>query len=330
MHGVPMSLPCDAMILCAGLGTRLRPLTLERAKPAVPLLHRPLVGYALALLHRLGVERVVVNTHWRAETMVDAVHAEAERLGMGVRVSHEPEVLGTGGALRRARDLGLAGRGRPLLVINGDVLFDVDLAAVLETHVRSGAAATMVLRPLPEGSAYSSVESDDDGRIRRIARVGAPPDPRRRRSLFTGVHVLSPETLALIPPGVQGVVETLYAGLLEIGAPVQSVSDASTWLDLGDPTGYLDANLSLLDGTLPLPRLAATGVLADAPAAIHPEARIGEDAVIVRSVVGANARIGAGARLRNCVVWDGARVDEGEELANTVVARDTRVAVPVH
>jgi mannose-1-phosphate guanylyltransferase len=312
----------DAMILCAGLGTRLRPLTDHTAKPAVPLFGRPLVGYGFGLLKTAGFDRVVVNTHWQGEAMRRAAAAEAERLGLGLGVSHEAEILGTGGVFRRARDLGLLDGSSDLLVLNGDVLFDLDLARVLEAHRVSGAAATMVLRTMPQGGGYSPVEADGEGRIRRIGRWGAAG--AGQGLLFTGVHLLSPAALDLLPPGESGVVESVYAKLLERGERVQAVQEDGLWLDLGDPTGYLDAHVALMSRQEPLGPLAETGLLTTPMGGIDAAAQVAPDATILRSAVGAGACIGAGARLEDCVVWPGANVEAGLSLVRTIVMDDGR------
>lgn len=316
----------DAIILCAGLGTRLRPLTEHTAKPAVPLLGRPLVGYGLELLRAAGFTRVCINTHWRAAEMRAAAEAEAQRLGLTLVFSHEPAILGTGGVFRQARELGLVRRDRPLVVLNGDVLFDLDLPALLGRHTASNAAATMVLRAMPGGGGYSPVEADETGRIHRIGRYGRPGAGPGR--LFTGVHVLSPRALDLLPAGESGVVETVYAPLLDAGERVQAVIDEGLWLDLGDPRGYLEAHLTLLGGGLKLGPLARLGILPDTPATIAPDAVIEPGARVERSSIGAGAFVAAGAQVVDSVVWPGVRIGAAERLSRTIALSQERVVVP--
>lgn len=300
----------DAMVLCAGLGTRLRPLTLERAKPAVPLLARPLVGWSFERLREAGFESVVVNTHWLPETMEKVAQESARALGMQVRVSHEPDVLGTGGGLGRVRERGLSRADKHLFVMNGDVFFDFDAKSVLESHVESGALATMVMRPLPEGATYGGVFADASGRVVRIRDYGKVR-PGLAPLLFTGVHVLSPKALAMLPEGASDVVDAVYGPLVRAGAEVRVVVETGRWLDLGDPEGYLGAHLAL----------APEGF-------VDASARVSASASLVRTTVGAGARVGEGARLVDCVVWDGAEVEAGEELIRTVATPVRRVQVP--
>lgn len=302
---------CEAMVLCAGLGTRLRPLTLERAKPAVPLLDRPLVAWSFDRIRQLDVSTVAINTHWLPETMVDAAADAAQKLGLKLTVSHEEQVLGTGGGVWQARERGLFERGKPLLIMNGDVYFDIDLSRVVARHLASGAHATMVLRPMPAGGSYNPILKDETGRVLRIRDYEAAGKSDGAMFLFTGVHVLSPEALDLLPSGESDIVDRVYGPLLENGAFVQSVVETGRWLDLGDPSGYLDAHL----------QLAPEGL-------VDPGAKVSSRAKVVRSVVGAGAVIEAGAKVEDCVLWPGSRVQPGEELSRVIVTGKGQVRVP--
>jgi mannose-1-phosphate guanylyltransferase len=306
------------MILCAGLGTRLRPMTLERPKPAVPLLNRPLVGYTLQLARSLGTGRIVINTHWLPEVMRLAAEAECRALGLEMETSHEPEILGTGGGLRQARDRGLVARDRHLLVLNGDVLSDVDLASLVRTHLLSQAAATMVLRPMPADASYTPIEVDASGRVHRIGKHGIPIGTSPL--LFTGAHLLAPEALDLLPAGESSVIASAYAPLLERGARIQSVFESGLWLDLGDPAGYLGAHRAALRNEIPAPALDRLGLRRPA---IDPRAIVAPSAVLTETVVGAEAVIGEGASLSRCVVWPGARVPPDARWDNAIVTPRT-------
>ncbi len=314
----------DAIVLCAGLGTRLRPLTAHTAKPAVPLFGRPLVGYAFALLRNAGFGRVVINTHWQPEAMTRAAHDEAARESLTLGLSHEGVILGTGGVHRRARTLGLVRPDADLVVLNGDVLFDLDLSRIMAHHRQTGADATMVLREMPAGAGYSPIETGPEGRVLRIGKYGAPSGVTPR--LFTGVHILSPRALERLPEGECGVIETVYAPLLAEGGHVASVMESGLWLDLGDPAGYLDAHLTLMSPGTRLGPLAESGVLRAPVDGVSAEAVVDPAARLVRSAVGAGARVGADVHLEECVVLPGASVGAGERLRRTIVTPDTRIA----
>jgi len=310
------------MVLCAGLGTRLRPLTARCPKPAVPVCGVPLVRYTLGLLAGAGVRRAVINVHHLPTEMAAAARAAAAHLSLDLMVSEEPVIAGTGGALRQARPL-LAGADAGG-VGNGDVLFDVDLGAALAAHAASGALATMVLMAMPPGAAYAAVEADAEGRVRRIAGRFGPGGEGLEPWHFPGVHVLSPELLARVPdePFECDLNRHVYPPLMASGR-VRRVVSAGAWNDLGAPRSYLAANLDVAAGRLPLGRF---GGLARPPrvapdAVISAGAQVGEDVVI-----GAGCRVGARARLERAVLWPGTVVAPGEVVVDAIAAGDLRVS----
>jgi len=337
-----------AMVLCAGLGTRLRPLTERLPKPAVPLCDVPLIAWTLALLRGAGVRRAVVNTHHLAGEMAAAARAAGRSLGLPVDVSHEPVIAGTGGALREARAL-LDGAD-PLVLVNGDVLFDLDLAAVLDAHRSAGALATMVLLPMPAGASYAWVELDAGGAVRRIAGAFGPGGPALVPWHFSGVHVLAPELLDRLPgePFAADVNRHVYPPLLASGR-VRGHVVAGYWNDLGTPGRYLEASADVLGGRVPLARFAGAeplstaaepqaGVRGGATAAIAPGARTGGPSYLGAgarvepggevgpdAVVGAGVTVPQGALVRRAVVWSGTVLAPGERVEDAVAAGELRV-----
>jgi mannose-1-phosphate guanylyltransferase len=338
-----------AMVLCAGLGTRLRPLTDLLPKPAAPLCGVPLAGWTLALLRNAGVRRAVINTHHLPDGMAAAARAAAARLGLRLEVSHEPVIAGTGGALREARRL-LEGAD-PLVLVNGDVLFDVDLGGALAAHRGSGALATMVLLPMPAGAPYAAVEVDPGGAVRRIAGAFGPGGPELSPWHFSGVHVLSPALLDLLPaePFAADINRHVYPPLMASGR-IRGAVAGGYWNDLGTPARYLEATFDLLAGRVPLGRFAgaeplspaaelAPGVRAAPGAAVAPGARMAGPAYLgpgarieagaevgPEAVIGAGSVVPAGARVRRAVVWDGTALAPGERLELAVAAGALRVA----
>jgi mannose-1-phosphate guanylyltransferase len=336
-----------AMVLCAGLGTRLRPLTDRVPKPAAPLLGVPLVAWTLALLRNAGVRRAVVNTHHLPGEMAAAAGAACARLGIDLRLSHEPVIAGTGGALREARAL-LQGAGT-LVVVNGDVLFDLDLPGALEAHWRSRALATMVLLAMPEGARYNAVQRDEGGAVRRIGEDG-PGGEGLSPWHFSGVHVLSPALLDHLPaaPFAPDVNHAIYPPLMASGR-IRGHAAAGYWNDLGTPARYLEAVGDVLGGRVPLARFAgaeplsdaaeiAPGVRAGPGAAVEPGARVhgpcflGAGARVAAgaevgpgTVIDAGVTIQAGATVRQAVVWSGTRVEPGEVLEGIIAAGGERV-----
>jgi mannose-1-phosphate guanylyltransferase len=343
-----------AMVLCAGLGTRLRPLTARVPKPAVPVGGVPLVRWTMALLAGAGVRRVAVNVHHLPDAMEAAAASAAGALGLPLAVSREPVIAGTGGALREAR-AALAGADA-IVLFNGDILFDVDLPAALAAHRATGALATMVLLPMPAGASYAAVEVDGSGAVRRIARKFGPggTGPLENTGLtpwhFSGVHVLSPELLARVPdePFEADVNRHVYPPLMASGA-IRGFVASGAWDDLGTPARYLAANRALLSGAFPRARFAGADPLAGAAAlapgvyvapgaVVHPGARLHGPVLLAPGaevdagaevgpevVVGA-ARIRRGARVERAVVWDGTDVAAGERVVDAIAAGTDRVA----
>lgn len=335
------------MVLCAGLGTRLRPLTDRVPKPAVPVCGVPLVRFSLALLAGAGVRRAVVNVHHLPDAMATAAEEAGRAVGLSVAVSREPVIAGTGGALREARPH-LAGADA-IFLVNGDVLFDVDLRAALAAHRASGALATMLLLPMPAGARYAAVETDGTGAVRRIAGAFGPGGAGLSPWHFSGVHVLSPVILDRVPaaPFEADVNRHVYPPLMASGA-VRGLVVRGYWNDLGTPARYLQANRDVLGGAVPLGRFAGAdpfaglaeldrGVHVAADARWRPGTRVVAPALVLEgarvegqeigpdAVVGRGCTVGAGARVRSAVLWDGTEVAPGETVENAIAAGEVRV-----
>jgi mannose-1-phosphate guanylyltransferase len=192
----------------------------------------------------------------------------------------------------------------PALLVNGDVLFDLDLRQLVTRHRASGARATLGLRRNPDPRAYGPIVTDRRGRVLSLA--GLPRPARGTVSLFTGVHVLDPALLDRLPEGRSDSVRDLYAPLVAKGERLLGVRLRGAWYDLGRPSLYRDAQLRLLPGrgrgrSLVDPRARAAG------------------ARVVRSVVGAGARVGRSARVERSILWDGAVVEPGARVRGAIV-----------
>jgi len=330
-----MSVP--VAVLCAGLGTRLRPLTNRWPKPAVPLLGRPLLSYALEQLKKSGVTRLGINTFHLPELMEQT----ARSLWSGeLVVSRESgEIQGTGGGMRGLRSLLEADVS---VVLNGDVLFELDLEAVLLAHRRSGAAATMVLLPMPHGEKYNAVELDRSLRVRRIAGVG-PGGVALSGWHFTGVHVLTRRVFEFMPGGPHDINRDVYPKMIEAGLEVFGhivPPPKPYWSDLGTAERYLATHQDLLFGQAgALSALAVEGLSRGAGnfwahasaqlsnARVTGPAWFGAGAVLEAGVtigsavsVGPGARVGAGASLNRVAVLDGAVVPAGARLEDQIVS----------
>lgn len=288
------------MLVAAGFGTRLEPLTRELPKPALPLGNRPVAWFALDHLRRCGVRDVVVNTHHLAERL----RAQLEPCcpaDVALRFVHEPIILGTGGGVRNAWQ---PVAGEDFVVFNAKLLFAPDLARAIAVHRASGAIATLVLRRMPPGESFAAVETDADGRVRRVR--GEPRDhtPGAERRMFTGVQILSARAHRDLPQSGD-VFEHAYIPWLARGEHVASVTDDAAWIDVGvTPRHYLEANLALARGEVSWP-----GIVPDARGVVAAdETRIDPRLQITTSMIGARVSLPDTGTLDRVVAWNDARI----------------------
>lgn len=318
-----------AMVLCAGLGTRLRPLTERWPKPALPFLGQPLLRYHLAVLKAAGVSAVGINTHHLPEVMTDTARAECERARLPLHVVHEPVIQGTGGGIRGLRDF-LS--DDDFIVFNGDILFPVDLRPVVEAHKRSGAAATMVLMPMPADEKYAAVEMDPQRQVRKIAGHG-PGGTGLSPWHFTGVHVISPRVFDFMSPsGPEDINRDIYVRVMKAGLAVRGEVVQAYWSDLGTPSRYLATVRDVLFGHVPLEGLGKASPFFSAPRGqgnwwAHASAHLGASKVAGPAYFGAGCSLADGARIGSAVaVGTGARVGDGARLNRVAVFEDTEIA----
>jgi NDP-sugar pyrophosphorylase family protein len=302
------------MLLAAGLGTRLQPLTDLRPKPIVPVANRPLAAFAMEHLARSGVRTIVANTHPQPDEVESALKASCPR-DVELRFSREVTLLGTGGGLRKAHP-SFDDPQASLIVMNGDTLFAPDLTHAYAEHHARGAVATMILRQTPDPDRFGAIGIDSEGWVRSL--LGTPDDDRVSRSLmFTGIHILAPEAFSAMPES-GCVIRTAYRQWVDRGAPVLGIVDDSPWADLGTVSEYHRLNLELASGSLAWPGVEPREGCILPGSAEPPEN-------IQRSVVGADVEIKEGVTLDRCVVWSGARVDRS--ATNAVITPEHRIEV---
>jgi mannose-1-phosphate guanylyltransferase len=267
------------MVLAAGLGTRLRPLTDDRAKALVPVGDRPALAHVLDRLRAAGISRAVVNAHHHVEQLRTFAIAQA---GIDLALSAETDLLGTAGGIAHAR--GLLGEG-DVLLWNADILADVDVPALLAAHRD---AATLVVQPLERGQ--GSVGLDEAGRVVRLRNQSFAHEARGGQ--FLGIHVLGQALRARLPVR-GGLIEDVYLPALARGEVLRAHLFGGAWHDVGTVESYLDANMAWL---------AARGL----ERWIGPGAHVTDGVVLDRAVVGEGASVTGHGALRRCVVWPGA------------------------
>ena len=293
-----------AMILAAGLGTRLHPLSLEIPKPVIPVLGLPLCCHAMAFLREHGAVSFLLNLHHGPETIREKVTAwAADRFP--VEFTHEPEILGTGGGIGNARE---HLRGGTFLTANSDAVARFPLGDALASHRANGALATLVLLP-DRWKRYTPVRVRDDG---RIAGFGSAAPVGAFEGVYTGYLIAEPEVLDRIPRGRPScIVRDTLAPLVAAGAPIRAFITEGVFLDFGTPEDYLRGTLALL----------ADREAADGPRSFtHPRASIGKGATLgPDAVVEEGASVGAGAVVRRAILWPGAVVPPGALVENGIL-----------
>ena len=239
-----------AMVLAAGQGTRLRPLTDRIPKALVPVAGRPMIDYALLLLRRYGIHDVIINLHHFGDE-IEKHLGDGRALGLSIRYSREAELLDTGGGLLKANEFLCDGR---FIVINTDALIDVNLAAVLDFHTQRHAAATLVLRPDPRADEFGSMDVDSDYRIVRFlqSRTPAQPSGTLRKLMFTGVQVLEPRIFHYMrehgPEQKFSTTRDTYPRMMLAGERLYGFPFEGFWQDLGTPERIREAETKLLSG----------------------------------------------------------------------------------
>jgi NDP-sugar pyrophosphorylase family protein len=307
------------MLLCAGFGTRLGALSDERPKPMLPVADAPILRYGIAHLVAHGIRDIVINLHHRGEVIQEDI-GDGGALGARVSYIHEEVILGTGGGLKHA--LGLLdpdGRDEPFVSMNGKLIFDVDLRALLATYAADpGVLGMMVVRPVPDAEAWGAVDVRPSGpgerlRIHDILGKGA--------HMFCGVHVTRPSVVARLPDGEACMIRQGYLPWLRGGEPLAAfVQRDGYFAEHSTPARYLASNWAMLDG---VPLTAPPGDLRGvddaaavaptatirAPVRVGPGASIGANAVVgPYAVIGTGAVVEAGSSIERTVVWAGARV----------------------
>lgn len=235
-----------AMILAAGLGTRLRPLTNSIPKPLLPIAGTPLIVWNLLLLKRHGFKDVIINLH-HLGPMIEQALGNGSRYGLRIIYSREPVILGTGGALKQAEPHFC---GESVLVLNADTLVELDLGALCAFHQERNAMATLVLREDPEAAQWGLVEMDQDHRIVRITGRGRPDQVPVQPRMFAGIHVFRTRLLREVPKGVASTIIDPYVASIERGETVLGYDFDGYWSDIGTPERYAqaehDASLGLI------------------------------------------------------------------------------------
>lgn len=292
------------MILSAGYGTRLWPLTEDRTKPAIPILGKPLVGYVAEYVARYGCNEVVVNLHHRPESVRRAL-GDGSKFGVQLHYVEEPEILGTSGALDNARTLL---EGETFVVVNGKLITDIDLNAAIETHRRMKAIATLILLPNAACERFSIVDTAD-GLLRGFGGMPAKGDVSDECPpfMFTGIQILEPRIFDYIPRGIFSHSTTdVYPQAVANGEPVAVHVASGTWYELSTIRRYLDISLLLMPQT-------------GARISTGSGCKTSDHAEVSEAILWDNVIVENGARVRRAVLADNVRIAAGDVIEDAAV-----------
>jgi mannose-1-phosphate guanylyltransferase len=308
----------QAIVLVGGEGTRLRPLTATVPKPALTLVDRPFLAYMIEWLAGHGVTEVVLACGFLPDVLREALAGEEERAGVSIQYVVEPERRGTAGAIRFAADeLGERLEQR-FLALNGDVLTDLDLSALLRAHAERDARATLGLHPVEDSSAYGLVHSDPEGAVLEFLEKTGESVPGE---INAGMYVLERSVLDLIPPGEEVSIERDVFPRL-VGDGLHGLRLDGYWMDIGTPERYLQASWDILERRVETRvRPTAPGMLVGAGAEVASGATVGP-----RAVLGRDCRVADGAEIRDSVVLDGCTVGEGARVSGSILSAGVEVS----
>ena len=305
-----------AVILVGGEGTRLRPLTYRAPKQMLPILGVPMLERVLANLAKHGVTDAVLSLGYLPDRFIEA-YPTNEVAGVRVSYAVEPSPLDTAGAIRfaaRAADI-----AETFIVINGDVITDLNVTALIDFHRLRGAEATIALHPVDDPSRFGVVPTHDDGRV--VAFVEKPPrDEAPTNQINAGTYVMEPSVLDRITPDVKVSVERVTFPALVAAGSLFALADESYWLDTGTPQAYLEAHRDVLEGHR---HLELATPIRDGNW-IHPAARV-SDAQLTLASVDRDVVVEDGATIENSVIMPGATIASGAVIRDSIVGPGAQV-----
>jgi len=326
-----------AMILAAGVGSRLDPLTRAIPKPMVPIVNRPVIEHIVLDLKKHSFTDIRVNVHYLGSVIEQGL-GDGSRLGVNISYAHEDKLWGDAGSVKRSEDFF---NGEAFLVVGGDDISDIDLTGLMQMHRDKNAASTIATTEVEDPSQFGIVVTDDDGRITRFLEKPKGGDVFSKMA-NTGVYVFEPGVFDLIPPDTfYGFGNNVFPQLLAEGRPLYGFATQSYWKDVGNLQVYRQTNFDALSGKVHLEfglTQDAAGVWTGTDTQIDPSAEITAPAAIGNNVtIGAGAKllgnviagdgcvVEAGATLKDTILWAGARVSAGTQLERCVVGTNAQV-----
>lgn len=313
-----------AMILAAGVGSRLDPLTRAVPKPMVPVVNRPVIEHIVLDLKKHGFTEIMVNLHYLGDVIQEGL-GDGARLGVHISYAQEDKLWGDAGSVKRSQAFF---GGETFLVVGGDDISDIDLSGLMAFHREKHAASTIATTVVDDPSQFGIVVTDEDGRITRFLEKPKGGDVFSNTA-NTGVYVFEPDVFDLIPPDTfWGFGNNVFPSLLAAGHPLYGFATTAYWKDVGNLHVYRQTNFDALAGRvhLDIPLREESGVWWGENIQMDPTAEIGSPVAI-----GSGVTVGAGAKLlENTVIGDGCVIEAGVTLKDTILWAGVRVSQGTH
>ena len=326
-----------AILLAGGKGTRLRPLTIHTPKPIVPIFNRPFLHYQIDLLKQVPeIDEVILSLNYQPRR-IEEIFGDGSDHGIKIRYVVEPAPLGTAGAIKYAGDQ----LTDSVVVFNGDVLTQIDLAAVLRLHRERRARATIVLTPVDNPTAYGLVETDAEGNVKRFLEKPKPEEVTTP-NINAGIYVLEPDTFDRIPSNVAWSIERSYfPSLVERRETFVAYIYNGYWIDIGTPEKYMQVHRDIMDGryrTEPFSGNGAPRSFVAGDARIEDGATVEgpcfiDEGVLVKtgarigpySVIGRQCQVEEEARIDGAIVWQNGRIGKDASITNAIIGRNCHI-----
>ena len=316
-----------AMVLAAGFGTRLQPLTHVLPKPMFPVLGRPLLSHTFDILESANITDVAVNVHHLPDFIIN--YFEKQKLhDLNLHFSREEKILGTAGGIKKMEGFL---EGGPFILINSDIITDIKLDKVIDFHKKNNSKLTLVVRQDISPEQYDSIEICKDGRIVHFVGASSMNIPgNTTRVMFTGIQIIEPEIFKRIPEGqFCGTTESIFPQMIKDEVPVYGYLHNGYWKDMGNRENYLQVNSDALDERVSLKGVSPNELnnpLIIPPVLVDRNCQVAENSQIgPYTVIGPNCNIKSGAIIENSILWEGVTIGAGSNIKGSVIAQNRTI-----
>jgi len=294
------------MIMAAGVGSRLMPLTKTVPKPMVPIVNVPVMEYCVKLLKKHGIYNIIANTHYLPSKITDYFQ-DGKKFGVNMTYSYERELLGTAGGVKNNSWF----LDETFCIVSGDALTNIDLTEMYKFHKEKNALATLALKPVEDVTQYGVVVTDEEQCIKAFQEK-----PKKEEALSnlvnTGIYIFEPEIFSYIPEGFYDFGKQLFPKLVELRERIFGFFTDDYWCDVGSLNVYKQANWDVLQGKAQFPGIKVNPIGQGLEKA--PGVEIKDNVVI-----GDNCRLGKNVSLSNCIIWDNCVIEDNVVIDDAII-----------